>query len=124
MVEQFPSAQYVRYINDLNFRIWGFYTETEEDIQFFDIRTHTVYPIEELYEQIDARRLEPDFSPSKRALVPLIQVGGTGESDSFSDSNSDSSTFPIGRIAAAVVFVISLSLLLLKIRKARRAERR
>lgn len=85
VVKRFPSAKGIGYIHDPNFRIRGFHLKNGTDIQFFDTHTQTVYPIEELYEQIDARRLEPDFSPSENALVPIIQVGAADEADSYWD---------------------------------------
>jgi len=118
-VKRFPSAKALGYIHDPNFRIRGFYAQTDSDTQFFDTYTQTVIPIEQLYEQIDARRLEPGFSPSEKALVPVIQVGDAGENDGSWDR---SFVVLISAIAAIILGV--LVFFLLKMKKARRMQPR
>ena len=112
---RFPSARAIRYIHDPNFRIRGFYaqTDTDTDGQFFDTYTQTVIPIEQLYGQIDARRLEPGFSPSEKALVPVIQVGAAGE-----DGGAWSRAFVVlvSAIAAIILGILG------RVRKLRREQ--
>ncbi|NGZ77203.1 hypothetical protein [Saccharibacillus alkalitolerans] len=120
ITKHIPSAQRATYIHDPNFRIRGFYVETDEAPQFFDILTHTAHPIRELYERIDARRLEPGFSPSEKARIPLIQAGFDAEAD----PSPARSTLPIVPIIAAIGFVTVGGALLLKMKKSRRTRRR
>lgn len=116
-VKRFPSAKALGYIHAPNFRIRGFYAQTDSDTKFFDIHTQTVIPIEQLYAQIDARSLEPGFSPSEKALAPVIQVGAAGE-----NGGSWSRSFVVLVSALAAVMLGTLVFFLLKMKKARRMQ--
>ena len=118
-VKRFPSAKALVYIHDPNFRIRGFYVQTDSDTEFFDVHTQTVIPIEQLYKQIDARRIEPGFSASEKALVPIIQVGAA-------DAKGDSWNRSFVVLICAILAVIlgTLAFFLLKTKKARRMHNR